>query len=55
MEPEQARLSFNAYSHFLTGNPLVKLISYVLYTSIIGLAVFDLLITAKKKNGRRNL
>lgn len=49
MEPEQARLSFNAYSHFLTGNPLVKLISYVLYTSIIGHAVYALLITVKNK------
>jgi succinate dehydrogenase / fumarate reductase cytochrome b subunit len=49
MEPEQARLSFNAYSHFLTGNPLVKLISYVLYTYIIGHAVYALLITEKNK------
>ncbi|MGL4582423.1 MAG: succinate dehydrogenase cytochrome b subunit [Flavobacterium sp.] len=49
MEPEQARLSFNAYSHFLTGNPLVKMVSYVLYASIIGHAIYALIITSKNK------
>ncbi|APA93968.1 MULTISPECIES: succinate dehydrogenase cytochrome b subunit [Myroides] len=49
LEPEHARLSFNAYSHFLTGNPLVKMVSYVLYASIIGHAIYALIITSKNK------
>lgn len=49
LEPEEARLSFNAYSHFLTGNPLVKAVSYILYLSIIGHAVYALIITMKNK------
>jgi succinate dehydrogenase / fumarate reductase cytochrome b subunit len=49
LEPEQAQLSFNAYSHFLTGNPIVKCVSYVLYASIIGHAIYALIITSKNK------
>jgi hypothetical protein len=32
---EQAHLQFNAYSHFLSGNIIIKIVSYVLYASII--------------------
>lgn len=49
LEPEQAKLSFNAYSHFLTGNPLVKMVSYVLYASILGHALYAGIISAKNK------
>ncbi|MBB1149477.1 MULTISPECIES: succinate dehydrogenase cytochrome b subunit [unclassified Myroides] len=49
LEPEQAQLSFNAYSHFLTGNPLVKAVSYVLYLSILGHAIYALIITSKNQ------
>lgn len=46
LEPEHAQQSFNAYSHFLTGNPLVKAVSYVLYLSILGHAIYALIITS---------
>ncbi|MDF2850304.1 MAG: succinate dehydrogenase [Sphingobacterium multivorum] len=46
---EQAHLQFNAYSHFLAGNILIKIISYVLYASIILHALDGLVITLKNK------
>lgn len=49
LEAEHAKLSFNAYSHFLTGNPLVKMVSYILYASILGHALYAVIITAKNK------
>lgn len=49
LEPEHAQQSFNAYSHFLTGNPLVKAVSYVLYLSILGHAIYALIITSKNQ------
>lgn len=49
LEPEQARESFNAYSAFLSGNPLIKVVSYVLYLSIIFHAIYALVITMKNK------
>lgn len=49
LESEHAQQSFNAYSHFLTGNPLVKAVSYVLYLSILGHAIYALIITSKNQ------
>lgn len=49
LAPAEARENFNAYSSFLTGNALVKLVSYVLYLSIILHAVYALIITIKNK------
>lgn len=46
---EEAHLQFNAYSHFLSGNPLIKVVSYGLYASIIAHAVYALVITLKNK------
>ncbi|MDV3663151.1 succinate dehydrogenase [Elizabethkingia anophelis] len=46
---EQAHLQFNAYSHFLSGNIVIKIVSLVLYTSIILHAVDGLVITIKNK------
>jgi len=46
---EQAHLQFNAYSHFLAGNIIIKIVSYVLYTSIIVHAVDGLIITIKNQ------
>ncbi|WP_430612820.1 succinate dehydrogenase cytochrome b subunit [Flavobacterium sp. JP2137] len=46
---EQAHLQFNAYSHFLSGNPLIKVVSYGLYASIIAHAVYALVLTLKNK------
>lgn len=51
----EARAQFNWYSHLLSGNILIKIISYVLYLSLIGHAVYALLITIKNKkaNGHK--
>ncbi|WP_026038811.1 succinate dehydrogenase cytochrome b subunit [Myroides injenensis] len=49
LEPAQASKNFNAYSSFLTGNFIVKMVSYVLYLSIIGHAIYALIITMKNK------
>lgn len=45
----EAREQFNWYSHLLSGNILIKIISYVLYLSLIGHAVYSLIITRKNK------
>lgn len=51
----EAREQFNWYSHLLSGNIIIKIISYVLYLSLIGHAVYALLITIKNKkaNGHK--
>ncbi|WP_333852993.1 succinate dehydrogenase cytochrome b subunit [Epilithonimonas sp.] len=51
---EQAHLQFNAYSHFLSGNIIIKIISYVLYTSIIVHAVDGLIITIRNQKSGGN-
>lgn len=45
----QARESFNGYSQLLSGNIIIKIISYVLYTSIVIHCIDALLITLKNK------
>lgn len=54
LAPEDAQRSFNAYSSFLTGNMIVKVVSYVLYGSILAHAVYAMIITRKntKAGGR---
>lgn len=54
LAPDEAQHSFNAYSSFLTGNIFVKLISYVLYLSIIAHAIYALIITIKNKKSGGN-
>jgi len=49
LPPEKAQESFNAYSSFLTGNFLVKLVSYVLYLSILLHAIYALIISKKNQ------
>ncbi|MBW8523850.1 succinate dehydrogenase cytochrome b subunit [Chryseobacterium chendengshani] len=49
LSQEQAHLQFNAYSHFLSGNIAIKIVSYVLYASIILHAIDGLIITLKNK------
>ncbi len=49
LESANAQKSFNAYSHFLSSNLLIKAVSYILYLSIIGHAVYALIITSKNK------
>lgn len=46
---ERAHLQFNAYSHLLSGNILIKIISYVLYASIIAHVVYAVVITVMNK------
>jgi succinate dehydrogenase / fumarate reductase cytochrome b subunit len=46
---ERAKESFNSYSHLLSGNIFIKLISYVLYTAIIVHCIDALVITLKNK------
>ncbi|NRT10810.1 succinate dehydrogenase cytochrome b subunit [Flavobacterium sp. 14A] len=45
----RAQEQFNWYSHLLSGNILIKIISWVLYLSLISHAVYALLITRKSK------
>ncbi len=47
---ETAALSFNHYSALLSGNIFIKMISYVLYVSLIAHAIDALIIT--RKNGQ---
>lgn len=44
--------AFNEYSYFMTHNPLIKTISYLLYTSIIVHALWALLLTLYNKKAR---
>lgn len=46
---EQAHLQFNAYSHLLSGNILIKIVSYILYASLILHALDGIVITLKNK------
>ena len=50
LPPEEAAASFNNYSKFMSGNPLIKVISYLLYFSIIAHSIFALVITVKNRN-----
>lgn len=45
----QARESFNSYSHLLSGNIFIRMISYVLYAAIIAHGIDGLLITLKNR------
>lgn len=49
LPPEQAAYNFNSYSKFMTGNPLIKIISYLLYLSIIVHSIYALIITLKNR------
>ena len=51
---ERAHLQFNAYSHFLSGNIIIEIVSYVLYASIILHAVDGLIIALKNKKSSAN-
>ncbi|NAW51123.1 succinate dehydrogenase [Elizabethkingia argentiflava] len=46
---EQGHLQFNAYSHFLSGNIVIKMVSLVLYISILLHAIDGLVITLKNR------
>ncbi|MFN8415169.1 MAG: succinate dehydrogenase cytochrome b subunit [Cytophagaceae bacterium] len=45
-------LAFNTYAKFMTSNPLIKTTSYLLYASIIGHAIWGIVLTLKNKKAR---
>lgn len=49
LPPEEAQQKFNAYSSFLTGNILIKAVSYILYLSILLHAIYAVIISKKNK------
>lgn len=44
--------AFNKYSVFMTSNPLIKTISYLLYLSIVAHAVISLILTIRNRSSR---
>lgn len=49
---EEGQLQFNAYAKFMTSNPIVKILSYVTYISILFHAFDGLLLTIKNRSAR---
>lgn len=45
-------LAFNQYAHFMTHFPPIKIVSYLLYTSILIHSIWALIITQKNKKSR---
>lgn len=48
LPPEQAREQFNWYSKLLSGNLIIAAISYILYASIMGHAIYAIILTLRK-------
>lgn len=49
LPPDEAVAGFNNYSRFMTANPVIKAISYILYLSIILHSVYALIITLQNQ------
>jgi len=49
LPPETAIHNFNSYSKFMTANPVIKIISYLLYLSIIAHTVYAIIISVKNR------
>lgn len=49
---EQASTQFNEYARFMTTNPIVKILSYITYFSILFHAVDGILLTIQNKKAR---
>lgn len=49
----ESQLQFNAYSHLLSGNILIKIISWVLYASILAHVIYAIIITAANTRARK--
>ncbi|NQZ78914.1 MAG: succinate dehydrogenase cytochrome b subunit [Ekhidna sp.] len=49
---ELASETYNAYAAFLAGNPLIKIVAYLLYASILLHVVYAVLITLKNKTAK---
>lgn len=52
MTSPEGKLQFNAYAKFMTSNPLVKLLSYLTYISILFHAVDGLMLTIQNRKAR---
>lgn len=52
LQGEEAQLAFNEYSHFMTTFPLVKIVSYLLYASIV-LHAIDGIVLARQNAAAR--
>ena len=52
LPPERAQLAFNEYAKFMTTFPLVKILSYLTYFSILFHAVDGILLTIQNRNAR---
>lgn len=44
--------AFNVYAQFMTHNPLIKTVSYILYTSIVVHTVWAIMLTRKNRKAR---
>lgn len=49
---ETARKMYNAYAEFLAGNPLIKVVAYLLYASILMHIIYAVIITVNNKKAR---
>jgi succinate dehydrogenase / fumarate reductase cytochrome b subunit len=49
LPPEKAQIQYNHYSELLSHNILIKLVSYLLYASIVAHAVLSLFLTLKSR------
>jgi succinate dehydrogenase / fumarate reductase cytochrome b subunit len=49
---EEGQLQFNAYAKFMTSNPIVKILSYVTYASILFHAIDGILLTRSNMKAR---
>ncbi|OUL62413.1 succinate dehydrogenase cytochrome b subunit [Flavobacterium sp. AJR] len=50
---DQAREQFNWYSKLLSGNMFIKIISWVLYLSLIGHAIYAIIVTIKNNTASK--
>lgn len=48
----EGQLDFNKYAHFMTSNPIVKILSYLTYISIIFHAIDGLILTMRNRKAR---
>lgn len=49
---EEGRVAFNTYAYFMTHNPVVKILSYLTYFSIIFHAIDGLVLTIRNRKAR---
>lgn len=54
MPEESAKLQYNSYSKFLSGNPLIKIVAYLLYASIIFHTIDAIYLFFKAKKAKKS-